>query len=332
MDKDVKALALMSGGLDSSLAVELILEQGIFVSGIKFSSPFCTCDQKGRCYSAEIASQFGIPFRIVSKGEDYLEVIRNPKYGYGSEINPCIDCRIYMLKKAKKIAEDSGANFIITGEVLGQRPMSQYRKALKIIECEAGLEGKILRPLSAKLLPMTEPEKKGWVDREKLLTITGRSRKKQLKLAKEKGIDEFACAAGGCMLTQEEFASKLRDLFKHKKQIGWRDASLLKVGRHFRFGESKIIVGRNELENKVLLARKQETDYIFEVPDYGSPVTILQDVKSEEAIVTAARLTAMYSDCDEKQVLVKYGESELAKDIVVQPTTQEEANELNLTI
>lgn len=332
MDKDIKALALLSGGLDSSLATKLILEQDINVTGIKFNSPFCNCDQKGRCYAKEIAEQFGIPFRIISKGEEYLEIIRNPKYGYGSGINPCIDCRIYMLSKARKIAEDSGANFIITGEVLGQRPMSQYKKALEIIESEAGLEGKILRPLSAKHLPETEPEIKGWVDRKKLLAIQGRSRKIQLAKAKEIGIDEFACAAGGCLLTQREFANKLNDLFKHKKQVTWYDASLLKIGRHFRSRKNKIVVGRNELENKVLISRKDETDYIFEVPDYGSPITILQGVKSKEAILTAARLTAKYSDCDEEKILVKYGRSKPIKSIIVKSLTQEEADKLNLTV
>ncbi len=331
MNGKVKALALLSGGLDSSLALKLVLEQGIDVTAVKFTSPFCTCDQKGKCFSVEIARKFNIPYKTMLKGENYLKIVRKPKYGYGKGMNPCIDCRIYMLKKAKQLMKELGAEFIVTGEVLGQRPMSQYKRALKIIERDSFLEGKILRPLSAKLLPVTEPERGGLIDRERLLTISGRSRKIQLSLAKEKGIDEYACAAGGCLLTQKQFAAKVRDLFKHKKRIKWSDILLLKVGRHFRFGKNKIIVGRNELENEMLLLRKQKTDYVFEVPGYGSPITILQGNKTKEALLTASKLTARYSDSRAKKVVVKYGRKNPVKRLVVEPATQEEADRLNLT-
>jgi tRNA-specific 2-thiouridylase len=304
---------------------------GCNVIGIKFTSPFCTCDQGGRCYAREIARQFDIPFRTVAKGVEYLKVIRNPKHGYGSGMNPCIDCRIFMFKKAKKMAEEVGAEFFVTGEVLNQRPMSQYLKALKTIEKEAGLEGKILRPLSAKYLPKTEPERKGWVDREKLMAIKGRSRKTQITLAQEAGIETYACAAGGCLLTHKEFANKLGDLFRHRRWVTWNDILLLKVGRHFRFCRNKIIVGRNELENSVLLSRKQKTDYIFEVPEHGSPITILQGMKSKKAIAIAARLTASYSDCIEEQVLVKYGRSRAVRNIIARQMIPEKRKELNLT-
>ncbi|MCP2604965.1 7-cyano-7-deazaguanine synthase, partial [Candidatus Aminicenantes bacterium AH-873-B07] len=159
----MKALALLSGGLDSTLAVKLVLEQGIDVIAIKFTSPFCLCNQKGKCYAIEVAKKFDIPIKVINKGKEYLKIIKNPKYGYGSGMNPCIDCRIFMLRKAKKYAKELGAKFIFTGEVLNERPMSQHFKALKIIEKEAGLKGKIVRPLSAKLLPKTEAEKKGWI-------------------------------------------------------------------------------------------------------------------------------------------------------------------------
>jgi len=318
----MKALALLSGGLDSTLAVKLILEQGIDVVALKFTSPFCLCD-RGECHVTDIAKKLDVPLKIVSKGKEYLKVVRKPKYGYGSGMNPCIDCRIFVLKKAKEYADKLGAKFIFTGEVLDQRPMSQHMKALKIIEKEAGLEGKLLRPLSAKLLPPTEAEKNGWVDRSRLLAIKGRSRKQQIALAKSYNISNYPCPAGGCLLTCKEFANKLRDLFEHKKKVSMKDIELLKVGRHFRFNKNKIIVGRNQEENKKLLELKRSTDNIFEVPDYGSPITILQGKCTKDAIEFAAQLTAAYSDCKENKVLVRYGTKGLKKVIVSQISRQE---------
>lgn len=330
--KRIKSIVLLSGGLDSALALKLLQEQGIEVIAVNFTSPFCTCDQKGKCFSREIANKFGVTYKVVDKGKDYLKIIRKPKYGYGKGMNPCIDCRIFMLKKAKKLMKELDAKFIATGEVLGQRPMSQYRKALEIIEKKAGLKGKILRPLSAKLLAPTEPEKKGWIDRDKLLAIEGRSRREQIYLAKRYGIDRYATAAGGCLLTHREFANKLRDLFEHKKRVTLNDIILLKIGRHFRFKNSKIIVGRNEQENKLLMQRKQKTDYIFEVPDYGSPIALLQGKKDKSTIQFAARLTAMYSDCKDEKVLVKYGRQKPIRSIIVEPLDKEDARRYNLSL
>ena len=312
----VKALGLLSGGLDSTLAVKLILDQGIDVEALKFTSPFCQCDKGGKCHAAEAAKKFKIQLKTIDKGKDYLKILRHPKYGYGSGMNPCIDCRIYTLKKAKKYAKEIGANFIFTGEVLGQRPMSQHMKALNIIEKEAGLEGKILRPLSAKLLPITEAERNDLVDRSKLLGISGRGRKEQIETAKRLKID-YPCPSGGCLLTDKEFAKKIRDLFKNKKRIARNDLEHLKIGRHFRFEKSKIIVGRNEKENKRLLELKQKTDYMFEVPNIGSPTTLLQGSKTKEAIEKAAQLTARYSDAKEGETIVKYGNKNLTKSLVV---------------
>jgi tRNA U34 2-thiouridine synthase MnmA/TrmU len=326
----VKALALLSGGLDSTLAVKLIQDQGIDVVALKFSSPFCLCDHGGKCFALESARKFGIPLKTMYKGEDYLKVLRKPKFGYGSGMNPCIDCRIYMLKKAKEYAEEIGARFIFTGEVLDERPMSQHYKALKIIERAAGLEGKIVRPLSAKLLPETEPEKRGWVDRNQLLDIRGRSRKPQMALAKKLEITNYPCPSGGCLLTYKEFANKVRDLFKHKRSVTLKDVELLKVGRHFRLGESKLIVGRNETENKILLRLKNKTDYVFEVPDCGSPITILQDKKLKEAIEFAARLTAAYSDAEGEKILVKYGKLKLSREITVTPISEQEISKFRI--
>ena len=327
--KKVKALALLSGGLDSTLAAKLILKQGIDVAAINFVSPFCLC-KKGGCGATEAAKQLGVPLKVVNVGDEYLKMVRKPKHGYGRNMNPCIDCRIFIVKKAKKYAKEIGASFIFTGEVLDERPMSQHFKAMKIIEEETGLKGKILRPLSAKLLPETVSEKKGLVNREKLLGIRGRSRKPQIKLAEEFNIKDYPCPAGGCLLTYKEYANKLRDLFKHKKRCSMADVSLLKVGRHFRFGENKIIVGRNEAENKILTAERARNDYYFEVPDIGSPITILQGAKTKNAIRAAAALTAFYSDTKSDKVTVNFGRESLDKPIIVSIPTRAEVESLRI--
>lgn len=324
----MKALALLSGGLDSTLAVKLILDQGIDVVGINFTSSFHISDKNE---AKKVAKKFKIPLKTVKLGEDYLKIIRGPKFHYGKHMNPCIDCRIFMLKKAKKYAKKIGAFFIFTGEVLGERPMTQTRENLDLIEKEAGLKGKLLRPLSAKLLPKTEAEKKGWVNREKLLDIRGRSRKKQIELAKKYEIKDYPAPAGGCLLTYKEFADKVRDLFKHKKRVSIKNINILKIGRHFRFRKNKIIVGRNEEENKQLLKMKEKNDYYFEVPDCGSPITILQGPKTKEAIKKAAKLTAHYSDAKEKKILVKYGKEKLIKSLSLVSINNNEIKKLRIS-
>ena len=327
--KRTKAVALLSGGLDSTLAVKLVLDQGIDVEAVNFVSPFCLC-RKGGCGALEVAKNLNIPLKTITVGEEYLRIVRKPKFGYGKNMNPCIDCRIFMLKKAKKYAEEIGASFIFTGEVLGQRPMSQHRKTLGIIEKEAGLKGKILRPLSAKLLPPTEVEEKGLVSRETLLGIEGRSRKKQIRLAQELKVTEYSCPGGGCLLTYREFTSKLKDLFERKKRISLKDVRLLKVGRHFRFGKNKIIVGRNEAENGLLLQMKMTNDYCFEAQDTGSPITLLQGPKTRIAVKRAAELTVYYSDRKQSVVLVKFGKGELDKSLRTPILSREKVEELRI--
>jgi len=327
--KRTKAVALLSGGLDSTLAVKLVLDQGIDVEAVNFVSPFCLC-RKGGCGALEVAKNLNIPLKTITVGEEYLRIVRKPKFGYGKNMNPCIDCRIFMLKKAKKYAEEMGASFIFTGEVLGQRPMSQHRKTLGIIEKEAGLKGKILRPLSAKLLPPTEVEKKGLISRETLLGIEGRSRKKQIRLAQELKVTEYSCPGGGCLLTYREFTSKLKDLFEHKKRISLKDVRLLKIGRHFRFGKNKIIVGRNEAENGLLLQMKMTNDYCFEAQDTGSPITLLQGPKTRTAVKRAAELTAYYSDRKQSVVSVKFGKGELDKSLRTPILSREKVEELRI--
>jgi PP-loop superfamily ATP-utilizing enzyme len=325
-----KALALISGGLDSALAVKLMLDQGIDVEAVNFVSPFCLC-RKGGCGAPEVAKSLSIPLKTISVGEEYLRIVRKPRFGYGKNMNPCVDCRIFMLKKAKKYAEETGAQFIITGEVLGQRPMSQHGRTLGLIEEKAGLKRKILRPLSAMLLAKTEAEEKGLVNREALLAIEGRSRKKQIRLAQEINVTGYSCPGGGCLLTYKEFAAKLKDLFEHKRRVSLKDVELLKVGRHFRFRKNKIIVGRNETENKLLTRMKMADDYCFEAQDCGSPITLLQGPKTRNAIEKAAELTAYYSDQKQGKVQIKFGKQKLQKPLTTRIPAKEEVEQLRVT-
>jgi len=292
----MRAVALLSGGLDSILALKLILEQGIEVVALNLILPFLS--ERGD-YAGATARRFGIPLVRVEACEEYLAILRSPKYGYGSAMNPCIDCHIYMLRKAKAVAEQVDASFIVTGDVLGERPMSQHRRALELEDKEACVEGKVLRPLSARLLPETIPERAGWIDRSKLLAIRGKSRKTQIALAKRYNLGgAYPTPSGGCLLTCREFASRVRDILMHDKDraLTMKEVELLKVGRHFRFGASRIIVGRNERENEVLKQLRDADDYLFEVRGCGSPITILKGSKSREAVELAAKLTVRYSD------------------------------------
>jgi tRNA U34 2-thiouridine synthase MnmA/TrmU len=301
----IKAVGLMSGGLDSALAVKLIQAQGIDVTALNFTSPFCTCVGEG-CSIVGLAKKLNVKIKVMQKGKDYLKILRHPKHGYGKGANPCIDCKIYILKKAKQFAKEIGAKFIFTGEVVGQRPMSQHYKTLMLIEKEAGLKGKLVRPLSAGLLPLTEAERKGWVDREKLLKFTGRTRKPQIDLAKKFKIEGFMCGGSGCRLTDKEYAKKVKDLFNHKKRVSINDVQLLNFGRHFRYKDNKIVVGRNEFENKAIENLKQKSDLILEVKDYMGPITLLRG-RDKKSIELAAAITARYSDADKDEVMVKYG-------------------------
>ncbi len=296
------AYVLYSGGLDSVIAIKLLQEQNIKVVAVHFTSPFFENEK----FCRETAKEQGFKLIIKKLDRKYLNMIKNPAHGYGSAINPCLDCHLHMLKEIKKIAKN---NIIVTGDVMGQRPFSQKSRDLQLIEKEAKLKNKILRPLTAKLLPETIYEKKGIVKREKLLGISGRGRKKQLEFAKKHKLNYLA-PAGGCLLADKEFAKKLTDLFKHKKIISDSDLNLLKLGRHFRISENKIIVGRNENENKKIIKLKNKGDFIFEVEGMG-PTTLLQGKKTKEAIRLAAELTLSYSN--EKNVIVNYGKKQEKK-------------------
>ena len=293
-----KAVALLSGGLDSTLAMKMILDQGIEVTAVNLTTPFCTCNRKGRCEARYMSDKFNVPIKVFVADQEYLDLVRNPGFGYGKNLNPCLDCRIYLFKKAKQVMEEIGAEFIFTGEVLGQRPMSQRAEAMKLVDREAGVEGKVLRPLSARLLKETPMEDKT-VKREELGSIEGRSRKKQMALAKSYGILDYACPAGGCMLTDIQFAKKLKDLFNHSQETTMKDIPILKVGRHFRLPSgSKVVVGRNEKENNKIISLSQDTDLIFEMVDIPGPVTMMRGQDTPQDRMISASLTVRYSDSE----------------------------------
>ncbi len=267
-----KCVALISGGLDSALAARLMLEQGIEVHGLYLAMSWGCCE-KGKAVAS--AQALGIPLMVLNVGDAYVDVIRSPKYGYGTAMNPCVDCRIYMFRIAKRYMEEVGAAFVVTGEVLGQRPMSQRQRPLDIIEHDSGLEGLLLRPLSAQHLEPTLPELMGVVDRQRLLAISGRSRHEQMALAQDKGITGTSTPAGGCQLTDAFFADKVKDLFAHDTRPTTKDMELLTIGRHFRVGPAlKIIIGRNELEN-LMLEGHADTGYTCIRPRFAGPAALV---------------------------------------------------------
>ena len=326
----MKAIALLSGGLDSTLAAKLVLEQGIELEALNFLTVFCTCTNRGEtCLASQKAvDALGIPLKVFNVSEEYLDVVKHPKHGYGSNMNPCIDCRIFMMKKTKAHMEQTGASFIITGEVMGQRPMSQRKETMRLIEKEAELEGFILRPLSAKFLPASIPEKEGWVDREKLLDIQGRSRKPQMKLAEHYGIRDYPCAAGGCLLTDPGFAQRMRDLNRYHPDFLLNDVHLLKMGRHFRLSPHlKLVVGRNEEENQKIQTFSQEGDFLLKVSRYPGPLSLLRGEAKEEEIEKAAAITARYGkakDLEKIEVIYEKVNEESHRSISVSSIPDEE--------
>ena len=284
----MRAIALISGGLDSTLAAKFIQSQGIEVLGLYFQIPFSDANNT--------LPDLGIEVKCVDIEETFLETIKNPEYGFGSNMNPCIDCKILMLTKAKELMSELAAKFVITGEVLGQRPMSQNKQALYNIERGARLEGLVLRPLSAKFLLETIPEKEGWVNRNKLLDFNGRGRKSQMVLAWELGIKKYTQPAGGCLLTDPEFAKRLKDLISHQ-ELSINNVELLKLGRHFRLSKNaKLIVGRNEKENKHLVDLAKEDDYLFMPVDILGPKALGRGIFSEDLIKLACGITCRYCD------------------------------------
>ena len=299
MKDKIKAVALFSGGLDSILALKLIQEQGIEVKGVNFKTPFFGLDE-----ALVIAKDLDINLEIINITEELLRILKKPKHGFGKNMNPCIDCHALMFKKAGEYMNKIGASFILSGEVLGERPMSQNRDSLSIIERESGFEGKILRPLSALLLTETIPEKGGLVDRNKLLDISGRSRKRQIKLADEMGIKDYPSPAGGCKLTEPAFSKRLKDLFT-QGVFSSEEIELLKLGRHFRLSKDiKLVVGRNKEENEQLQNFFQDGDFLFKAKNLKGPVSLLRKrskLIDDELIDKSCQITARYCDRNEEE-------------------------------
>ncbi len=326
MTEKKKVVALLSGGLDSQLAVKMMQKQGFEVSAVAIKTPFCDFDC-GRGCGFEIrerADTLGIDLKTVYLGDEYIEMLKNPKHGFGSGMNPCIDCRTMMFKAAKKEMEKIGAEFIISGEVLGQRPMSQHGPALRTIEKESDLEGKIVRPLSAGLLAKTEPEKNGLIKREDLGMISGRRRIEQLQLAKEYGIEDPPNAGGGCLLTDPAFSLRAKDLFGHIETPTINDIDLLKIGRHFRLDQyTKLVVGRNHNENEMIKSLALSNDVLLEVSDHVGPVSILRGKNCDDYIDFGAQVTMRYSDAPKSKASVVITEKNGIKDKVLAKHAEE---------
>ncbi|MBD3246179.1 MAG: hypothetical protein GF333_04125 [Candidatus Omnitrophica bacterium] len=289
----MKALVLFSGGLDSILAAKLIQRQGIEVEGVHYVTPF-TSKQRGHPEEVgRIAERNGIPCHIQQIGEEYFSIITHPAYGVGKHANPCIDCRIFMLRKAQERMRAQGAGFLVTGEVVGQRPMTQQKHCLNRIDKHSGLKGLVLRPLSAELLKETLPEIRGWVRREELCAVSGRGRKRQFALAEEFGVTEYFPPAGGCLLTSAGFCSRLKDLLAHGN-LNLRNVEVLKTGRHFRLTpQYKLVVARDERENRYLAGYARYGDTVVTAREAG-PYALGIGEANRDAVRLSRRIVARY--------------------------------------
>lgn len=317
-----KALGLLSGGLDSSLAALALKRQGVDVTGISFATPFF-----GTGRASKAAAQMEIPLIVRDISDIHLEMIKNPRYGYGKNMNPCIDCHAMMFRLAGEVMDQEGFDFLFSGEVLGQRPMSQNAIALKTVAKHSGFPQRILRPLSARILPITEMEEQGLVDREQLLDIQGRSRKPQEALAREWGLVEYPSSGGGCLLTEKSFSNRLRDLLEHDPQATPVDAELLKTGRQFRLSEtSKLILGRKQSDNeriKELLLPQHTT---LRADNFSGPLGVVTGPAGEDELATAAALVAGYGKGkDEDKVDILLQREEEIWTVTVSPANQEMA-------
>ncbi|MBL4763143.1 MAG: tRNA (5-methylaminomethyl-2-thiouridylate)-methyltransferase [Gammaproteobacteria bacterium] len=317
-----KALSLISGGLDSLLATKVIIDQGIHVEGVNFYTGFCVEGhthairkqdkaKPKRNNSLWVAEQLGIKLHIIDIVDEYKDVVINPKHGYGANLNPCLDCKIFMVQKAVEWIKEHDFDFIITGEVIGQRPMSQRKQTMPIISKESGADDLLLRPLCAKNLPDTKPEREAWVNPEQLFGFSGRSRKPQIALAESFGFDDYAQPAGGCcFLTDEKYSVKLADLWQHRgtKDYELDDIMLLKVGRHLRPRENfKMIITREEGEANFLRGYKKQFTHMYVTSHRGPLVLLDGDNISADDLSLAAAITARFSqgrDADEVEVSI----------------------------
>lgn len=342
--EQIKAIGMLSGGLDSRLAVRLIQRQGIEVVALHFYTGFCIAgprrwveriEQPGARHEAlEAGTHLAVPVEVIDVAREYVAVVLHPRYGYGSGMNPCIDCRIFMLQQAKTYMEQVGAHFVFTGEVLGQRPKSQLRQQLRTVERESGLQGLLLRPLSAQLLPATVPEKRGWVDREQLLALSGRGRKEQIALAERLDVGAYPQPSGGCCLLPDPyFARRLGDFLAHypEERVTPHQAALLAVGRHFRMGEQvKVIVGRNEGENNYLVHVGTD-QWQFTTIDQPGPVALTADPLTPAQVDQVASLAASYSDEKHKpQVRVEVRHYGHVQTVTVAPLPRDIVDQLRI--
>jgi len=294
-----KAISLLSGGLDSTLATVVIQRLGVEVTAVSFMMPFgCDASDRSSCSRNALpaAKQFGFQLKLCPLGDAFLDIVRNPKHGHGKNLNPCIDCRILMLREARKLMEMTSSDFLVTGEVVGQRPMSQKKNTLRMIEKEAGVKDLVLRPLTAANLPPTLPETSGLVDRSKLYGFSGRTRKPQMALAAELGLTEYPAPAGGCLLTDPLYSAALRTLLTRRPNIDYYDIQLLRAGRQFwTEGGAWIVVGRNRLDNEILQTLKKPGDILLHVPGVGSPLALLRYSTSETDLLLAGGICARYT-------------------------------------
>jgi len=334
-ERKAHAISLFSGGLDSCLAVLLMLRQNIRVTALTFATHF-GCDPADRSSCSHdpypTAEKFGFEVKLMHLGQEFVDIVAKPKFGYGRNMNPCVDCRILMLSTAREYMEMVGADFVITGEVVGQRPFSQMRDKMNLTMREAGLKGRLLRPLSAKLLEPTIPEIEGLVDREQLEDISGRSRHRQMELAQQYGLEDYPSPAGGCLLTDPDYSRKLKDLLDHQSAVTFSDLNLLRAGRHFRFSpQTKIIVGRNKTDNEKIMSCADAGDMICEAVDTGSPITLVRGETSENVLAAACSLTARYCDRkNEPEVVVTWSRDSRSGTIVVRPATEKALEELRV--
>ncbi len=295
--KRLLALLLFSEGLDSILAGKLLMAQGIDVLAIRFITPFFGWHWKGKEeeFLSVVQEKFGFSGKIIDITEEFLDILCLPRHGYGSVFNPCIDCRILMLQKARDLMPIFDAKFLVTGEVVSQRPMTQRRNIMRHIEKEAGVDGILLRPLSAKILPETKIEKEGLVDRTKLLSISGRGRKVQLKLAKRFGLKEIPSPSGGCLLTDPNLTGRFRAFLAWKGSFTPREAELLTFGRHFQLDRSWLVLGRTERENKRLNSLFQDQDILIKLANIPGPTGLLLGNVSKKDIIAAGGLIKQYA-------------------------------------
>jgi len=322
MSKQIKAVSLISGGLDSLLSTKVIMEQGIHVEGINFFTGFCV---EGHTHAIRkkdkakpkrnnalwVAEQLGIKLHIIDVIEEYKNVLLNPKHGYGQNMNPCLDCKGFMVKKAHEWIKENNFDFIITGEVIGQRPMSQRKDTMPVIQRESGAGDLLVRPLCAQHLPATLPEREGWLDRDKMLAFSGRTRKPQFALAEEFGFEDYATPAGGCcFLTDKSYSQKLVDLWEHRgnREYELDDIMLLKVGRHIRpNGAFKLIVSREEGENKFMDGYKKQFTHLY-ISSHPGPLALVEGAITDDELKLAGEIVARYSqgrDAEEVEVTIK---------------------------